>query len=152
LNLVNADIIPAGNGASAGVATDRGGGTIDVTGRYSDHFRHQVGPLSRALHAQSRDVLPRPVRRPGTLRSEGGEAGRTAKQSRGVGGKSDCHAPQWNRGARNDKAMSSQDRIFLKPRLARVTNMPVVRQITSMSMLREDKSPVTSSDLVASTT
>jgi hypothetical protein len=32
LNLVNVDITTAGNGASAGIATDRGGGTIDVTG------------------------------------------------------------------------------------------------------------------------
>ncbi|MGA8848321.1 MAG: hypothetical protein WB564_00630 [Dehalococcoidia bacterium] len=32
LNLTNVDITTAGNGASAGIATDRGGGTIDVTG------------------------------------------------------------------------------------------------------------------------
>jgi hypothetical protein len=32
LNLMNVDIATAGNGASAGIATDRGGGTIDVTG------------------------------------------------------------------------------------------------------------------------
>jgi hypothetical protein len=32
LNLKNVDITTAGNGASAGIATDRGGGTINVTG------------------------------------------------------------------------------------------------------------------------